>query len=212
MLQHGNKPVSQRDVFPREKTPPTILYDYTQTESAVLVDIGVKGLRRGHIGVDISPTLIVITIRRMNFLSDKEASFQLSLHLPYPMMTKQFSHRLCTEKLEMTLVKQIHSLWSRSEMEGIILVDPFPAVSAPVVSSIPLDLAMDTVPLPSPVGSLTPELTDMIKQRIRELENVSVTGRTPSSLGDPTRVPLFKPSPDSGRRSTRKKSSRLQRK
>ena len=102
---------------------PKIKHDWYQTESAVVVEVRIKGLSKDHVTVEFQPRSLSVTAKLPQTQSSSD--YSLEIDLSHDIQPEKSSFRVLSTKIEIKMLKKDGIRWTVLEGE-----DPLPAAAA----------------------------------------------------------------------------------
>lgn len=98
---------------------PKIKHDWYQTETAVVVELRVKGCQSDDVKVEFTDKTLSVSVKMPNSPSE----YSLELDLAHPILPEQSHVRTLATKIEITMKKADGSRWPDLEREDVGSVD-----------------------------------------------------------------------------------------
>ena len=124
--ESDEKPVSKEDTSQVAMPTPKIKHDWYQTETAVVVEVRIKGLRSDQVSVDFEPKSLSVTAK----LPQSQSDYSLEIDLSHEIQPEKCSFKVLSTKLEIKMLKKDGIRWTVLEGE-----DPMPQPAAPASST-----------------------------------------------------------------------------
>ena len=100
---------------------PKIKHDWYQTESAVVVEVRIKGLSKDHVTVEFQSRSLSVTAK----LPQTQSDYSLEIDLSHDIQPEKSSFKVLSTKIEIKMLKKDGIRWTVLEGE-----DPLPAAAA----------------------------------------------------------------------------------
>lgn len=121
---------------------PKIKHDWYQTETQVVIEVRIKGLKPDEIKIEIETTSVSVTAKlpASSTSAGGNSDYSLELDLAHPVITAESTYKVLSTKLEIKLKKQDGMRWETLEGRG----------EAPTISSIPATVLNPQQPAANP--------------------------------------------------------------
>ena len=122
-----DKPISSKEDTPQIAMPaPKIKHDWYQTETAVVVEVRIKGLNKDQVTVDFEPRSLSVTAK----LPQSQSDYSLEIDLSHEIQPEKCTFKVLSTKLEIKMLKKDGIRWTVLEGE-----DPMPQPAAASATS-----------------------------------------------------------------------------
>ena len=94
---------------------PKIKHDWYQTETQVVVEVRIKGLKSEDVKVEFGPSALSVTAK---LPPPSSSEYSLELDLAHPIVEAECSHKVLGTKLEIKMKKKLGTRWAALEGDG----------------------------------------------------------------------------------------------
>lgn len=131
--ENGNKSVACNSSSEQLQMPiPKIKHDWYQTETQVVIEIRIKGVKPEEAKIAINTKSLSVTAKlpASSTYAKMDSDYSLELDLAHPVIPDQSNYKVLSTKIEIKLKKEVGIRWTTLEGSG----------EMPTVSSIPMSV------------------------------------------------------------------------